>query len=107
MLALTDTAVKALRQAIDRAENQALGLRIMVESGGCAGLKYMLGLEASPHADDAVIEQDGVRVFVDPKSQAMLEGVRVDYVDSLQGAGFVFENPNASKACSCGKSFAS
>jgi iron-sulfur cluster assembly accessory protein len=77
----------------------------MVEAGGCAGYKYMMGLVNDADPDDTVIERDGVKVFVDNKSHELLAGTVIDFVVALEGSGFTFENPNATSSCSCGKSF--
>lgn len=105
MIVLTDSAADAVRQAIDKAEAAAAGLRIQVETGGCAGYKYQMGLVGTPEPDDAVIETRGVAVFVDPLSQNLLDGTTIDFVVALEGSGFTFDNPNATNSCSCGKSF--
>ncbi len=105
MIVLTDSAVEAVRTAIAKAETPPAGLRIQVETGGCAGYKYMMGLVGTPEPDDAVVDNGGVCVFIDPVSQPLLSGTTVDFVVALEGSGFTFENPNASNACSCGKSF--
>ncbi|MGP8123240.1 MAG: iron-sulfur cluster assembly accessory protein [Xanthobacteraceae bacterium] len=105
MINLTDSALNAVRTAISSAAQPVEGLRIMVEAGGCAGLKYNLGLVNEAEPDDTVIERSGVKVFVDVKSQPYLEGTTVDFVVALEGSGFTFENPNAKASCGCGKSF--
>lgn len=105
MVALSPQAATAVRNAMIKTGKDDAGLRIMIESGGCAGYKYLIGLDAEPRPDDAVIESYGVKVFVDPSSQAMVSGLKVDFVESLEGSGFTFDNPNASAKCSCGKSF--
>ncbi|MGD0564009.1 MAG: iron-sulfur cluster assembly accessory protein [Roseiarcus sp.] len=105
MIQLTDNAVSAVKTALSRSTQPAEGLRIMVQAGGCAGLKYMMGLEAATRAGDAVIRQDGVTLFVDKESQAHIAGMTVDFVTGLEASGFVFDNPNAASKCSCGKSF--
>ncbi|MBR1279393.1 MAG: HesB/IscA family protein [Bradyrhizobium sp.] len=105
MINLTDSALNAVRNAISTANKPVDGLRIMVEAGGCAGYKYMLGLVDEVDPDDTVIERDGVRVFVDNKSHEYLAGTTIDFVIALEGSGFTFENPNAKNSCSCGKSF--
>ncbi len=105
MIQLTDSAVNAVKTALSRATQPAEGLRIMVEAGGCAGFKYMMGLEGTARDGDAVIDQGGVKLFVDANSQALVSGMTVDFVTGLESSGFVFENPNASSKCSCGKSF--
>ncbi len=105
MIVLTAEAAAAVKNAMFRAGKTAAGLRIMIEAGGCAGHKYLIGLDAEPRGDDAVIESAGVKVFIDPDSQPLLAGLRVDFVESLEGSGFTFDNPNAASQCSCGKSF--
>jgi iron-sulfur cluster assembly protein len=105
MIVLTDEAATAVRTAMSRAGKTECGLRIMVEAGGCAGYKYLIGLDSEPRSDDAVIESSGVRLFIDPDSQPVLTGMRVGFVESLEGSGFTFDNPNANSKCSCGKSF--
>lgn len=82
------------------------GLRLAVQGGGCSGLTYGVRFDAQPTARDKVLEfDDGVRVFVDPKSLIYLAGTVFDYKNELMQQGFVFENPNASKGCGCGASF--
>lgn len=105
MINLTESAVNAVRMAIDGAKDPIAGLRIMVESGGCAGLKYKMGLVAEVNDADLLVEQSGVKVFVDPESLGVLEGTTVDFVIGMEGSGFVFDNPQAKSSCSCGKSF--
>lgn len=102
---LTDSAFDAVRNAIAGATDCVGGLRIMVESSGCAGNQYKMGLVDEADPDDTVIERDGVKVFVDAKSHELLAGTVVDFVVGLEGEGFTFENPNATSRCSCGKSF--
>ncbi|MDA8232881.1 MAG: iron-sulfur cluster assembly accessory protein [Magnetospirillum sp.] len=105
MIHLTESAVKAVQTAISGADGTVAGLRIMVEAGGCAGFKYMMGLVNEANPDDQVIQAEGVNIFIDASSYPYLEGTTVDFVVRLDGAGFTFENPNATSRCSCGKSF--
>jgi iron-sulfur cluster assembly protein len=105
MINLTDSALSAVRSAIEGAEEPVGGLRIMVEAGGCAGYKYMMGLVNEAEADDTVVEREGVKVFVDNRSHELLAGTTIDFVVAIEGSGFTFENPNATSSCSCGKSF--
>ncbi|WP_417711798.1 iron-sulfur cluster assembly accessory protein [Roseibium aggregatum] len=105
MINLTDSALDAVRTAISGAADPVGGLRIMVETGGCAGYKYMMGLVNEAGPDDTVIERDGVKVFVDNMSHQLLNGTTIDFVVALEGSGFTFDNPNANSSCSCGKSF--
>lgn len=106
MLVLTEGAIEAVRQVIEGSDEPVAGLRVMVEAGGCSGMRYQLGLEAELQADDTVLDFGGVKVFVDPVSGPLLEGVAIDFVEDLNGAGFVFDNPGAKARCGCGKSFA-
>jgi iron-sulfur cluster assembly accessory protein len=100
MVALTDSAVTAIRQVMETAETPAAGLRIMAESGGCSGFRYKMGLDSRIQDDDTVLQLNGITVLIDPLSQPALEGVQVDFVDSLDGSGFVIENPNSRTGCS-------
>lgn len=106
MLTLTDNAIKAVRQFIQGSATPVAGLRIKVTGGGCSGFQYGMTLEASAAEDDTVVDCGGLSVFVDPFSAPLLQGVTVDFVDSIEGSGFKFENPNAKASCGCGNSFA-
>ncbi len=97
--------MNAVRSAISGAKEPVQGLRIKVEAGGCAGMKYLMGLVADIDPDDMVVESGGVKVFVDQESLPHLDGTTVDFVIGLQGSGFTFDNPQAKNSCSCGKSF--
>lgn len=81
-------------------------LRLSVEGGGCSGFQYKFALAEAAEADDLVVERDGVTLVVDPVSLDLVAGSMVDYVESLGGAAFKVENPNASAGCGCGSSFA-
>lgn len=105
MINLTETAADAIRSAIAGAKEPVEGLRILVQAGGCAGHKYLMGLVQSANEGDVLVEQKGVKVFVDSGSVSLLSGVTLDFTVGLEGAGFTFENPNAASSCSCGKSF--
>jgi len=106
MISLTDKAVQAVSRFISSANKPVAGLRIQVEGGGCSGFKYSMRLEENSGESDALVECGGVTVLIDPSSATMLDGVTVDFVESMEGSGFKFENPNATGACGCGKSFA-
>lgn len=80
-------------------------LRLSVEGGGCSGFQYRFGLADAPDAEDSVTETDGVKLVVDPMSLDLVSGCIVDYVESLGGAAFRVENPNATAGCGCGSSF--
>lgn len=81
------------------------GLRVSVLPGGCSGFKYSLNIEEKPLDDDMIIEVGRIRIFVDGFSLPYLNGVKIDYVSSMQGSGFTFENPNSTGGCGCGSSF--
>ena len=105
MVILTDAAVNTLERVLANSGGAAAGLRIAVADGGCAGMKYQMGLEAAAGDDDAVLEFGSVRIFVDAGSQPFLDGVVVDFVEGVEGSGFRFDNPNTTGSCGCGKSF--
>ncbi len=107
MISLTDKAVQAVNRFITSANKPVTGLRIQVEGGGCSGFKYSMKLEETPAATDHLVECGGVTLLIDENSATMLTGVTVDFVESMEGSGFKFENPNATASCGCGKSFAS
>lgn len=103
MLALTDSAVSAIRRVIETADTPPAGLRIMAESGGCSGYRYKMGLDTRIAESDSVLDVGGIKVLIDAESRPALDGVRVDFVDSLEGSGFVIDNPNSRGGCSsCG-----
>jgi len=81
------------------------GLRVAVLPGGCSGFQYGLNIEDEAQDDDEIFESNGVRLFVDPFSGQYLDGVEIDYVTTMMGAGFTFKNPNATGGCGCGSSF--
>ena len=104
-LFLTDVAVEKVREVITREGLKDGGLRVAIVGGGCSGFQYNLSLDESPREDDTVIEQNGVKLFLDPISQQYVYGTVIDYVNGLHGAGFKFVNPNANRTCGCGSSF--
>ncbi len=105
MIEITEPARTAIKSAIDGAGQPVAGLRVMVQGGGCAGMKYGMALELEAQPDDTVLNAGEVTVLIDPESQAILQGTTIDFVTGLEGSGFVFNNPNASSSCGCGKSF--
>ncbi len=104
-LALTAKAVEMVKDAMTRESLQGYGIRVGVVGGGCSGFQYSMDFENQEKPGDLAFEQDGVRVYVDPMSSMYLQGVTIDYVVGLQGAGFKFNNPNARNTCGCGQSF--
>ena len=105
VLALTDAAASKLRELTAEEVNPQIGLRVYVYSGGCSGFKYGMMIEDAPTEEDRVLHANGVTVYVDGKSVDLLQGAQIDYVDTLMGAGFTVNNPNAVSACGCGSSF--
>jgi iron-sulfur cluster assembly protein len=102
---LTDTAADMVKNLLLQKNVPTHGLRVFVAGGGCSGMQYGMALEAEPRPYDHVIEQGGVKVFVDPTSMMYLSNATIDYEDSIMGGGFKIENPNATSACGCGSSF--
>jgi iron-sulfur cluster insertion protein len=103
---LTEKASEMVKVAMERDGTRGCGLRVGVVGGGCSGFQYNLSFEEQAGPDDTVFEQGGVTVFVDQASQPHLQGMTLDYVTGLHGAGFKFLNPNATRTCGCGSSFA-
>jgi len=103
-ISLTPAALARVRQFLSVAPD-ALGLRLGVKRTGCSGWGYAVELAREANADDRICEQDGVRIYVDADSQALLDGVQVDFVRKGLNQEFSFVNPNATAACGCGESF--
>ena len=104
-VSLTDNAIVKVREILEMQDPKPAGLRISVVGGGCSGFSYSMAFENAPGLMDKVYKFDDLRVFVDQASLLYLDGARVDYVDSLEGSGFKFENPNVKSTCGCGSSF--
>ena len=104
-LTLTAKAVEMVKEAMVKENLAGYGIRIGVVGGGCSGFQYSMDFENVERDGDALYEQDGVKLYVDPMSSMYLQGVTVDYAVGLQGAGFKFVNPNARNTCGCGSSF--
>jgi iron-sulfur cluster assembly accessory protein len=105
-LILTETAINEVKKFMDtESASTEAGLRIRVVPGGCSGFSYSMQIEDSPRQGDEILDHYGLRVFVDLFSKQYLEGVQVDYVNSVMGSGFTFSNPNAAGSCGCGSSF--
>lgn len=104
ILSLTPAAAKRVALIAQKQEKPAI-LRLSVEGGGCSGFQYKFDLADAPQGDDMVSETAGVRLVVDPVSLDLVSGSVVDFVESLGGAAFRVENPNAAAGCGCGSSF--
>ena len=105
MVQLTETAVSKVREIMDTQEPKPAGLRISVVGGGCSGFSYSMAFENTPGMLDKTYDFSGLRLFIDQASLLYLDGVKVDYVESMEGSGFKFENPNVKSTCGCGSSF--
>ena len=109
MVTVTPKAVDKIRAAFAREGVSGGGLRLGVLGGGCSGLSYQFKFDMKPRATDQILKftTDGgdVQVFIDPKSLVYLDGMTLDWTDSLMQSGFVFDNPHAKKSCGCGTSF--
>lgn len=105
LVSLSDAAASKLRELTAEEANPQVGLRVYVYSGGCSGFRYGMMLEDQPTAEDVTIEANGIRVYVDQQSTQYLQGAEIDYLDTLMGAGFTVNNPNAVSGCGCGSSF--
>lgn len=103
---VTEKAVNEIKRIME--ENkvpEGFGLRVGVRGGGCSGLTYTLGFDEKANDGDTVIETDSINLFVDGKSLFHIAGTELDFSDGLNGKGFIFNNPNASRTCGCGESF--
>ncbi len=105
IVTITEKAGRQIQKIATQEGKQGYGLRVMVAGGGCSGLSYKLAMENEAKEDDRVIEQFGVKLYVDRKSAFYLTGTVLDFSDGLNGKGFVFANPNAKSTCGCGNSF--
>jgi iron-sulfur cluster assembly protein len=105
-ITISEKAIKEIRKIME--ENNFtpdVGLRIGVKGGGCSGLTYSMGFDPESREGDTIMEQDNIKLYVDGKSLFYLMGTELDFTDGLNGKGFIFNNPNATKTCGCGESF--
>ena len=102
---LTDSARNHIFKLMKREDVDGTILRVSVVGGGCSGMSYKMGFEKDSIEDDQVFESNGVKLTIDSKSSLFLKGIEIDYQDGLNGAGFVYKNPNAKASCGCGTSF--
>ena len=105
LVVLSEAAASKLQELVTAEQNPQLGLRVYVYSGGCSGFRYGMMLEDQPSNEDVTVESRGIKVYVDRQSTQYLTGSEIDYLDTLMGAGFTVNNPNAVSACGCGSSF--
>jgi iron-sulfur cluster assembly accessory protein len=102
---LTASAIAKVKEIMASQNPLPAGLRLSVVGGGCSGFQYSMAFETGAGMMDKVFDMDGLKVYVDATSLMYLTGARVDYVETLEGAGFKFENPNVKSTCGCGSSF--
>ena len=105
VVSLSDAAAAKLAELTREETSPDIGLRVYVYSGGCSGYRYGMMLEDAPTPEDNLLDVSGIKVYVDGQSVGLLQGSQIDYVDTLMGAGFTVNNPNAVAACGCGSSF--
>ena len=105
MIAISDSAKERLLYLLDKKGEENSYVRVGVESGGCSGLSYKLDFDNAKKDDDELIEDNGISLLINKKSFLYLVGTTLEFSDGLNGKGFVFKNPNASRTCGCGESF--
>jgi iron-sulfur cluster assembly accessory protein len=103
-VSLTERAADKVKKLLEKENKPNYGLRVGVTPGGCSSYMYEIGLEKEPKNGDSVIEDKGIRIFINPQSIAFMKGSTVDYIDSLMNAGFKINNPNVKTSCGCGHS---
>lgn len=104
VISLTDAAAERVRELVDAPDKSAVGLRIGIKKGGCAGMEYTMDLVEEAKPGDDVIEDKGAKLFVDPSAVLFLLGTEMDFEVTKFRSGFVFKNPNEVSACGCGES---
>ena len=105
IIKLSDNAAKRIKQIMSKAENSAIGVRIGVKSGGCAGMSYVMEYANEIKHNEEIVEEKGVKVFIDPKAIMYLLGTEMDYKKEKFSSQFIFKNPNETERCGCGESF--
>ena len=105
LITLSDSAANRIKDIISKDKNDSIGVRIGVKSGGCAGMSYVMEYAAKVNPNDEIIEEKGVKVFIDPGAIMYLLGTEMDYKKEEFSSSFVFKNPNETERCGCGESF--
>ena len=105
MVQLTERAVGKVKEIMSSQEPAPAGLRIAVVGGGCSGFSYSMAFENAPNMLDKTYNYNGLKIFIDQASMLYLDGAQVDYVESMEGSGFKFNNPQVKSTCGCGSSF--
>jgi len=104
VMTMTDAAAERVREIVENSSADAMGIRVGIKKGGCAGMEYTIGLVTEPNAKDDLIERDGAKVWVEPAAVLYLLGTQMDFEVSTLRTGFTFNNPNQTSACGCGES---
>jgi len=105
MLQVTDTAASKVKEIMAQQNPAPSALRVAVVGGGCSGFSYHMAFDSQENPSDNVYQFEGLKVFVDQMSEMYLDGVQIDYIETIEGAGFKFNNPNMKSTCGCGSSF--
>ena len=105
IIKLSDNAALRIKEIMSNAENESLGVRVSVKTGGCAGMSYVMEYSKEINPSDEVIEDKGVKVFIDSAAVMYLVGTEMDYKKDQFSSSFVFNNPNETERCGCGESF--
>ena len=105
IISLIENAAKRIKEIMSGAEKKSLGVRVGVKSGGCAGMSYVMEYTKEANPNDEIIEDKGVKVFIDPSAVMYLLGTEMDYKKEEFSSSFVFKNPNETERCGCGESF--
>ena len=105
IIKLSDNAAARIKEIMSNAENESLGVRVSVKTGGCAGMSYVMEYAKEIRPNEEIIEEKGVKVIIDPKAIMYLLGTEMDYKTEEFSSSFVFKNPNETERCGCGESF--
>ena len=105
VIKLSDNAANRIKEIMSKADNTAIGVRVGVKSGGCAGMSYMMEYAKEAKKNEEIIEDKGVKVFIDANAVMYLLGTEMDYKKDKFSSQFVFKNPNETERCGCGESF--
>ena len=105
VMKLTEAAAQRIQELTGRADSEIVGLRVGIKNGGCAGQSYTVEYAHEIRPTDEVVEDKGVKIFIDPAATMFLLGSEMDYVESTMQSGFIFNNPNEKSRCGCGESF--
>ena len=105
VISLSDNAAKKIKEIISKEGNNSIGVRVGIKSGGCAGMSYTMEYAKKINPSDEIVEDKGVKVFIDPSAVMYLLGTEMDYKKEQFSSSFVFNNPNETERCGCGESF--